>query len=151
MPTMYNHTDSMSSQDLQRHLTHPLWQQFENVSAHFNVLKAQKLLSFSMFVQALPIKWICESALRSRKNAKLGFRPLSIPAIQISPTSGSSKTRVKILELLPSLNIVQDGQRFNKCTLQNESMPILTSHPPSLHVSIQYDKVKQTAGPWQHC
>lgn len=70
---------------------------------------------------------------------------LSISEIQISPTSGSSKTRVKHLELLPSLNISQDGQRFNKCTLQNESMPILTSRPPSLRVSIQYYKVKQTA------
>lgn len=153
MTTMYNHTLDGFTRSPVTLNTHPVTTIWEClcIHSHFSVLKAQMILSFSMFIQTLPIKWICKSALWSRKNAKLGFRPLSISAIQISPTGGSSKTRAKGLEPLPSLNIVQDGQRFNKCTLQNESMPILTSRPPSLRVSIQYDKVKQTAVPWQHC
>lgn len=84
------------------------------------------LLSFSMFIQALPIKYIRESALRSRENVKLGTGPLRISALT------SSKRSVRTLDPLPSLNIIQDGQRFNKCTLQNESVLIPPSHPPSL-------------------
>lgn len=63
------------------------------------------------------------------------------------PQADHPRPGVQRLDLLPSLNIVQDGRRFNKCTLQNESEPILTSRPPSLSVSIPYDKVKQTAWP----
>lgn len=154
--TVYNHTDLRLdglAKSLATFNTHSVTTSWAHlcIRAHFTVLTAQMLPSFSMFIQALPIKWICKSALRSRKNAKLGFIPLSISVIHIAPTGGSSKTRVKSLDLLPSLNIIQDGQGFNKCTLQKESMPILTSRPPSLRVSIQYDKVKQTAGPWQRC
>lgn len=107
----------LPSMTMNRHSARAICESF-CISAHFSLLEAPKLLSSIMLIQALPIKWICKSALRSRKNAKLGFRPLSISAVQISTASEPSKTRVKCLELPPSLNIIKNVQRFNKCTFE---------------------------------
>lgn len=104
-----------------------------------------------MFIQALPIKWICESALRCRKNAKLGFSRLY-----------SSRRD------LTHKGIVQDlsqkvSSQFPVKTLSNvardlTSAPFTISErifsPPVHWVSVSQfnnDKVKQTAGSWQPC
>lgn len=90
-------------------------------------------------------------ALRSTKNAKLGFRPLGISEIQMSPPSWSSKTSVKCFYLHSSLNIVQGVQSWNKRALQYgvRTFSHLSSTKPPF--STQHDKVKQTADPGQRC
>lgn len=98
-----------------------LQEQFVKVSAFMHIsvsLKPQSFCPLSCLFKLSPLNEFASQHWGPEKNAKLGFRPLSISAVLISTASKSSKTRVKCLELPPSLNIIKNVQRFNKCTFE---------------------------------
>jgi hypothetical protein len=130
---------------------HTLWWQLEGnfgiilIQTYSINTKAHKLMPYSVFIQALLNKWIQESALRSRKNGKLGLRnTFQISEIHNSPKVELSKTRVNSLEVFLSLNIIRDGQDLTSAPFK------MSQYTFSIHIhcacmsQFNNDKVKQT-------